>query len=205
MFVVGLTGGIGSGKSAVAERFAALGVPVIDTDEIARELTARDGPALPEIRARWGDAVFAESGQLDRAALRRRVFGDAAERAALEAILHPLIRQEVERRIALLDGKPGYALLVVPLLIETAAYRTVVQRVLAVDCPESIRIRRVQARSGLAREEVEAIVAAQASDATRRAAADDIVDNGGSPEALEVAVAKLHVHYLDLARTAPAL
>jgi len=205
MFVVGLTGGIGSGKSTVAERFAALGVPVIDTDEIARELTAQDGPALPEIRARWGAAVFAEPGQLDRTALRRRVFADAAERAALEAILHPLIRQEVERRIALLGGKPAYALLVVPLLIETAAYRAVVQRVLAVDCPESTRILRVQARSGLAREEVEAIVAAQANDAARRAAADDIVDNSGSPEALEAAVAKLHARYLDLARAAPAL
>ncbi|MCA1978397.1 MAG: dephospho-CoA kinase [Thiobacillus sp.] len=203
MFVVGLTGGIGSGKSAVAERFARLGVPVIDTDVIARELTAPGGVALPAIRARFGDGVFDPAGALDRAALRRRVFQDAGERATLESILHPLIRQEVERQIA--AASAPYCLLVVPLLVETGAYRDIVRRVLVVECPEATRVVRVMARSGLSREEVEAIVAAQASDAARRAAADDVIVNTGALDVLDGAVARLHARYLALAESAPRL
>lgn len=203
MFVVGLTGGIGSGKSAVAERFARLGVPVIDTDVIARDLTAPGGAALSAIRARFGDRVFAGAAELDRTALRRQVFGDPAARAALESILHPPIRQEVERQIAVVSAR--YVLVVVPLLVETGAYRDIVDRVLVVECPEAVRVARVMARSGLSRDEVGDIVAAQASDAERRAVADDTIANTGTPEALDPAVAALHECYLAHAESAAGL
>lgn len=199
MFIVGLTGGIGSGKSAVAECFARLGVPVVDTDVIARELTRAGGLALPAIRVHFGDAVIQADGGLDRAALRRIVFADPGARHALEAILHPRIRQQVARELAALAAP--YALVAVPLLIETGGWRDIVQRVLVVDCPEPIRIERVMARSGLTRAEVQAIMAAQADDATRRAAADDVLDNAGSLDALDAAVAQLHRRYLALAGT----
>lgn len=202
MFVVGLTGGIGSGKSAAAARFAERGVPVVDTDDIARDLTAPDGVALPAVAARFGPAVMRADGALDRAALRRIAFGDAAARADLEAILHPLIRLEAERRLA--AATAPYAVLVVPLLAETGAYRDRVQRVLTVECPEPVRIERVMARSGLTRNEVAAIVAAQASDAERRAAADDVLDNSGTPAALDAAIARLHTRYRALAGGGPA-
>jgi dephospho-CoA kinase len=197
MFVVGLTGGVGAGKSAVAGRFAERGVPIVDTDDIARDLTAPDGAALPAVAARFGPAVVRADGALDRAALRRIVFGDAAARADLEAILHPLIRLEAERRLDALAA--AYALLVVPLLVETGVCRERMQRVLTVECPEAVRIERVMARSGLTRNEVAAIVAAQAGDAARRAAADDVLDNSGTPAALDAAVARLHARYRALA------
>lgn len=197
MFVVGLTGGIGSGKSTIAERFARLGVSVIDTDVIARTLTAPGAPALAAIHAHFGDAVMQAGGELDRAALRRIVFHDPAARAALETILHPPIRREVERQLGEISGP--YALVVIPLLVETGAFREIVQRVLVVDCPEPIRVGRVMARSGLGPEEVRAIMATQASDATRLAAADDVIDNAGPVGALDAAVAELHARYLKLA------
>lgn len=197
MFVVGLTGGIGSGKSTVADAFAALGMPVIDTDVIARELTAQDGAALDAIRAAFGESVIQADGTLDRAALRRHVFTDAAARYQLEAILHPLIRQHVEQTLAQLTAH--YALLVIPLLVETGAYRDVLTRILVVDCPEETRIARVMARSGLARDEVMAILAAQATRAERLAVADDVILNTASPEDLRAAVASLHQRYLALA------
>ncbi len=197
MFVVGLTGGIGSGKSTVADAFAALGMPVIDTDVIARELTAQDGAALDAIRAAFGESVMQADGTLDRAALRRHVFTDAAARYQLEAILHPLIRQHVEQTLAQLTAH--YALLVIPLLVETGAYRDVLTRILVVDCPEETRIARVMARSGLARDEVMAILAAQATRAERLAVADDVILNTASPEDLRAAVASLHQRYLALA------
>ena len=197
MFVVGLTGGIGSGKSTVADAFAALGVPVIDTDIIARELTAQDGAALDAIRAAFGESVMQADGTLDRAALRRRVFTDVAARHQLEAILHPLIRQHVEQTLAQLTAR--YALLVIPLLVETGAYRDVLTRTLVVDCPEETRIARVMARSGLVRHEVMAILSAQATRAERLAAADDVILNTASPEDLRAAVASLHQRYLALA------
>ena len=197
MFVVGLTGGIGSGKSTVADAFAALGMPVIDTDVIARELTAQDGAALDAIRAAFGESVIQADGTLDRAALRRHVFTDAAARYQLEAILHPLIRQHVEQTLAQLTAH--YALLVIPLLVETGAYRDVLTRILVVDCPEETRIARVMARSGLARDEVMAILSAQATRAERLAVADDVILNTASPEDLRAAVASLHQRYLALA------
>lgn len=203
MFVVGLTGGIGAGKSAVSERFARLGVPVVDTDVIARELTVSGGEALPAIREAFGNSVFSRADELDRAALRQQVFADPAARARLEASLHPLIRRAAGQRLAALDAP--YALLVVPLLLETGAYADIVQRTLLVDCPESIRVERVMARSALTRAEVEAIVAAQVHDEARRAVADDKIDNTGGLDALDTAVAELHVRYLEWARAAGGL
>ena len=197
MFVVGLTGGIGAGKSAVSERFARLGVPVVDTDVIARELTVSGGEALPAIREAFGNSVFTRADELDRAALRQQVFADPAARARLEAILHPLIRRAAGQRLAALDAP--YALLVVPLLLETGAYAGIVRRTLLVDCPESIRVERVMARSALTRAEVEAIVAAQVHDEARRAVDDDKIDNTGGLDALDAAVAALHVRYLEWA------
>lgn len=197
MFTVGLTGGVGSGKSTVAALFAELGVPVIDTDVIARQLTAPGGPALPAIREAFGASVMQADGSLDRAALRRRVFADAATRRQLEAILHPRIRQEVGRALA--DLHASYALVVIPLLVETGAYGDVLNRVLVVDCPESLQIERVMTRSGLAREEAEAILAAQAGRQARLANADDVIDNATSMAGLQAAVAGLHARYQALA------
>ena len=197
MFTVGLTGGIGSGKSTVADCFAALGVPVIDTDVLARDLTAPGGGALDAIRAAFGDTVMQADGSLDRAALRRRVFADAGARRQLEAILHPRIRQAVELELAALAG--SYALVVIPLLVETGGYRDLLNRVLVVDCPEALQIARVVARSGLTPDEVKAILAAQASRAERLAAADDVIVNAASPESLPAQVATLHQHYQLLA------
>jgi dephospho-CoA kinase len=192
MFTVGLTGGIGSGKSTVADCFASHGVPVIDTDVIARELTS-GGEALAQIRAVFGDAVMQADGTLDRAVLRRRVFADSAARRQLEAILHPRIRQAVERTLATLTAP--YVLVVIPLLVETGGYRDLLDRVLVVDCPEDVQIARVMARSGLTRDEVTAVLAAQAGRAERLAVADDVIVNTASPEALSAEVATLHLRY----------
>jgi len=196
MFTVGLTGGIGSGKSTVADLFAAFGVPVIDTDVVARELTVPGGAALDAIRAAFGESVMQMDGTLDRAALRRRVFSDAAARHQLEAILHPRIRQVVVQTLATLTGP--YALIVIPLLVETSGYRDVLNRVLVVDCPEDLQVARVMARNGLAQGEVEAILAVQAGRTERLAAADDVILNAASPEALRTQVATLHRRYLAL-------
>jgi dephospho-CoA kinase len=201
MFTVGLTGGIGSGKSTVADCFAALGVPVIDTDVIARELTAPGGAALEAIRAAFGATVMQADGTLDRAVLRRRVFADSAARHQLEAILHPRIRQGVAQKLATLTAP--YALIVIPLLVETGDYRDVLNRVLVVDCPEAVQIARVMARSGLVHGEIKAILAAQAGRAERLAVADDIIVNTASLEALRAEVAALHQRYLALAAAAP--
>jgi len=201
MWVVGLTGGIGSGKSTVADSFAAHGVPVIDTDVIARELTGPGGAALEAIRTAFGEAVIQADGTLDRAALRRHVFSDSASRQRLEAILHPLIRQRAEQALATLTAP--YALIVIPLLVETGAYRDVLDRVLVVDCPEDQQIARVMARSGLTRDEVAAILAAQASRAERLAVADDVILNTAPPDALRSEVARLHQTYLALAASPP--
>jgi dephospho-CoA kinase len=197
MFAVGLTGGIGSGKTTVADLFAAEGVPVVDTDVIARQLTAPGGAALESIRANFGEAVMQADGRLDRAALRRNVFADADARHQLEAILHPLIRQRVEQALATLNAP--YALVVIPLLAETGGYRDRLNRVLVVDCPEALQIARVTARSGLAPDEVRAILAAQVGRAERLAIADDVITNTDSTEALQAEVKTLHRRYLALA------
>ena len=197
-YVVGLTGGIGSGKSTVAELFAALGAEVVDADAIARELTAPGGIALPALRAEFGADVLAADGALDRAQMRTLAFADPARKARLEAILHPLIRAECEARCAAAGDAP-YVLLVVPLLVESGAYAKTIDRLLVVDCPEELQILRVVARSGLAREDVLRIMAAQASRTQRLAAADDVLENVGAPSDLRVPVAQLHARYAHLA------
>lgn len=197
MFTVGLTGGIGSGKSTVADLFSTLGVPVIDTDAIARQLTAPGGEAIDDIRATFGAPLIQADGGLDRAAMRRLVFGDVGARSRLEAILHPRIREAVRRGLAAIEAP--YALVVIPLLVETGAYGDMLQRVLVIDCPEALQIERVMTRSGLAREEVEAMLAAQASRRARLATADDVIDNTASMTGLQAAVAGLHARYQALA------
>jgi dephospho-CoA kinase len=180
---VGLTGGIGSGKSAVADRLAALGAVVIDTDAISRELTAPGGGALGSLAAAFGPGAIAKDGGLDRAAMRQRVFADEGERRRLEGILHPLIRDECARRLERARGP--YALLVVPLFFESGAWAGRVDRVVVVDCPESVQVARTVARSGLAEAEVRAIMAAQWPRWRRLQAADEVIWNGGSLEALQ--------------------
>ncbi len=197
-WVVGLTGGIGSGKSAVADLFAAHGIAVVDTDAIAHELTAPGGAAMPAIRAGFGDGVATAGGALDRAAMRAIVFTDPAAKKRLEAILHPLIRTESERRIA--AASSPYVILMVPLLVESGSYRERVNRVAVVDCREATQIARVMGRNGLPRAEVERILAAQATRAERLAAADDVIDNDGEIAALPPRIERLHGEYLALAR-----
>ena len=196
-FIVGLTGGIGCGKSAAASLFGHMGATVVDTDAIAHDLTGPMGTAMPALKAAFGEAIAAADGSLDRPAMRRLAFSDPAARSRLEAILHPLIREESGRLCEAADGY--YVVLVVPLLLESTDYRQRVQRVLVVDCPEETQIRRVMARSGLHEEEVRRIMATQVSQSQRLAAADDVIENGGRLEDLQVQVEALHRRYLKLA------
>lgn len=193
-FVVGLTGGIGSGKSTVADLFVAAGAGLVDTDAIAHELTAPDGAAMPAIAAAFGAAVLTPTGALDRAAMRQRVFADAGARQQLEAILHPMIRQLSDARC--LAATTPYVVLAVPLLVESGTYRSRCDRIAVVDCPESLQIERVMARNGLAADQVRAIMAAQATRADRLAAADDVVLNDGGLTKLYEQVERLHLNYL---------
>ncbi|MCX8145044.1 MAG: dephospho-CoA kinase [Azovibrio sp.] len=197
-FVVGLTGGIGSGKSTVAEAFVALGAGLVDTDVLARQLTGPEGAAMPALIERFGPGICAADGSLDRAAMRARAFADPGVRRELEALLHPLIRARAEADIALL--RTPYVLLAIPLLAEVGRQAYRLDRVLLVDCPEALQRRRVMARSGLTGEMVDAIMAAQASRAARRAVADDVLDNSGARAELAVPVARLHDLYLRLAQ-----
>lgn len=195
MLIIGLTGGIGCGKSTVARQFEALGVPVIDTDLIAREVVEPGQPALADIAERFGRQILDASGRLDRAGLRQRVFADPTERRALEAILHPRIRAEALRRIAALQAP--YCILSVPLLIESG-WTELVDRVLLIDCPQELQIERAMARDGLPRRQIEAIMASQAERETRLRAADDIVRNDRDLDHLQRQVATLHQRYLAL-------
>jgi dephospho-CoA kinase len=199
--VVGLTGGIGSGKSAAAEEFARLGATVVDTDAIAHELTAPGGAAIPEVERIFGKEAIAASGAMDRARMREQVFADPAAKRALESLLHPLIREQSRRRIEAAQGP--YVVHVVPLLVESADYRKRVDRVLVIDCPEELQVARVRQRSALSDGEVRAIMATQATRADRLAAADDIIDNSGSLDALRRQVAALHQRYLEYSARAP--
>ena len=197
MLRVGLTGGIASGKSAVAEMFAAHGAPVVDTDSIAREVVAPGSPGLDDVRNAFGAQVLAPGGGLDRAKLRRLVFADPALRRKLEAVLHPLIRERT--LVKLREIRAPYAIVVVPLLVETA-FAAIVDRVLVVDCPRETQIRRVMERDAIERAAAEAILDAQADRAARLAAADDVIDNGGALAETRQRVAELHTQYLDAAR-----
>jgi len=195
-FRVGLTGGIASGKSLVADEFAALGVPVIDTDILARQVVEPGEPALAQIVERFGPDMLKVDGRLDRRRLREHVFTNPAEREALEAILHPVIR---ERSLAAADESTGpYQLLVVPLLAETDFHR-LVDRVLVVDCPESVQLERLLARDGEDRRQAARMIDAQLPREQRLAVADDVIDNSGSRATTRRQVARLHAHYLELA------
>jgi len=201
-FCVGLTGGIGCGKSTVAERFASLGAEVIDTDVIAHELTGPNGAAMAAIVAEFGVEMATQAGALDRVAMRARVFADPDARKKLEAILHPLIRAESMRRVRAVatSNFAPYALLVVPLLVENlAAYRPLLNRVAVVDCDEAQQLARTAARPGLDIKQAKAILAAQASPALRLQIADDLIDNRGDLDSLEQQIERLHAMYMQLA------
>ncbi|WP_322033935.1 dephospho-CoA kinase [Paraburkholderia sp. J76] len=199
MFAVGLTGGIGSGKSTVADCFAARGVTIVDTDLIAHRITAPHGVAMAQIAAEFGPEFIAADGSMDRARMRTLVFGDESARKRLEGITHPLIRAETERETREASGP--YVIVVVPLLVESGTWKTRVDRVLAVDCSVETQIARVMRRNGFTREQVLAIIARQATREARLAAADNVVvnDNGATLDTLARDVDALHQTYLELA------
>ncbi|MEO7742846.1 MAG: dephospho-CoA kinase [Usitatibacter sp.] len=196
--VIGLTGGIGSGKSTVAAIMERLGATIVDTDAIARGLTAAGGRAMERVGSEFGAAYVGADGSLDRVAMRALAFRDAAARARLEAILHPAIRAAADEALAPATG--AYAIVMVPLLYETRGYLDRVARVLVVDCPEAIQVERAATRSGLAPDEVRAVMAAQWPRWRRLQMADDVVWNGAGPAALEPQCARLHVLYAGMAR-----
>jgi dephospho-CoA kinase len=202
MMTVGLTGGIGSGKSTVAALFAARGVAIVDTDVIAHQLTAPHGAAMAQIAAQFGDDYVAPDASLDRARMRALVFSDDAARARLEAITHPLIRTETARLLAHAQAaNHPYAIVVVPLLAESGTqWKARVDRVLVVDCSMDTQIERVMRRNGLTRDEALAIIRRQASRSARLAIADDVIVNDNiSIETITHEVAALHQRYLALA------
>ena len=197
MLVVGLTGGIGSGKSTVAGLFAERGVPIIDTDELAREVVAPGTPGLQQLVDRFGNDILTADGQLDRAKLRERIFQDEAARRDVEAILHPRIEARVRDRLAALEAP--YALVVIPLLAETGGY-PFIEHVLVVDASRETQIRRVMERDGIDRAAVERILAAQADRQRRLALADDVIDGERPLPALRERVAQLDRRYREMAR-----
>ena len=197
MLVVGLTGGIGSGKSAVAGRFASYGVPLIDADSISRELVAPGNPALEEIVQYFGAEHLQPDGTLNRQRLRNTIFADPDARLQLQAILHPRIRQVIQQRLKELDS--AYCLVVIPLLVETGQ-RDLVDRVLVTECPTELRYQRLAARDGASRGQVDQILAAQSDAESRSEAADDIISNNGSWGHLYAQVDALHRQYLALAQ-----
>ena len=216
-FRIGLTGGIASGKSRAAEVFAQLGVPVIDSDVIAREVVAPGSAGLAAVRARFGDGVLSPDGSLDRRALRERVFADPAARRDLEAITHPLIRQKMAEDSARAGGP--YQVHVIPLLAEGARKAVAaaaagvaaptgrprgLDRILVIDCPEEVQVARVMARDRVDEVGARAVLAAQASRAERLSIADDVILNDRGPEALEAAVRALHGRYLGFAAAVAA-
>jgi dephospho-CoA kinase len=198
-FRVGLTGGIASGKSTAAKFFGALGVPIIDTDQLARDVVEPGQPPLELLVERFGPSILTPDGHLDRPALRTIAFSDAKARADLEALLHPAIGAAAEARSAEAGGI--YQILVIPLLVEKSL-GTQLDRVLVVDCEEELQIRRLQARDGSTLEEARAILNAQTSRTARLKAAHDIIKNDGDMSAVRDQVAALHTRYLELAEQA---
>ncbi|WDA24908.1 dephospho-CoA kinase [Aeromonas hydrophila] len=197
MYVVAITGGIGSGKTTVANQFAELGIEVVDADIIAREVVEPGTPALAAITAHFGSEVITPDGQLDRRRLRERVFTDPQAKGWLNALLHPLIRTEMQRQCA--AARSPYCLLVVPLLVENRL-TALANRVLVIDVDEATQIERTCRRDGVSREQAQAILAAQASRAKRLAAADDVLDNqNGTPEVIKSRILALHETYLAFA------
>lgn len=202
MFNIGLTGGIGSGKSRVADLLAEWGASVVDTDEIARALTAAGGAAMPAIKREFGPGALTPDGALNRDWMRERAFADPQVRLRLEALLHPVIGQETERQAAAARGP--YLVFVVPLLVESIArWRDRVDRICVVDCDPETQVARVRSRSGLTDSAIRRIMAAQAARASRLAVADDVINNDGatSPEQLRAQAKTLHDRWLALAAT----
>ena len=194
LYAVGLTGGIGCGKTTVANMFAELGASLVDTDEIAHALTAPGGAAMAELLAAFGSDFATAEGALDRARMRALVFSDATAKQRLEAILHPRIRDAALAAAAIATGP--YVIYVVPLLIESGTWRARVARVLAIDCPEEVQVARVMARNGLTEEQVRAIMANQVTRAQRLAAADDVITNDGHLDTLRPQITRIHAQYL---------
>ena len=197
-FCVGLTGGIGCGKSAATAIFAELGAAIVDTDVISRELTGPAGAAMQAISAAFGAVYVLRDGSLDRSRMRALVFSDPTQKRALEAILHPLIRRVSREQIA--AAQAPYVILVVPLLVETGAYRDLLDRVLVIDCDERLQVSRTMARSGLSESEVMNIMASQTTRSDRLSSADDIIVNDNGIDKLRSDVERLHQRYLHLAR-----
>ena len=202
-YVVGLTGGIGSGKSEVSRAFAALGVECADADEVAHAVTAVGAAGHGAVLAAFGAAAQRPDGSLDRAWLRATVFGDPAARLRLERILHPMILAQLDQQLCAWRG--AYGILSVPLLLESGNLLPRVKRILVVDCPEDVQVRRVMRRNAMPEAEVRAIMATQVSRADRLARADDIIDNGGPIENLAPQVLRLHRDYLARARLVPTV
>lgn len=192
--IIGLTGGIGCGKSTVANLFARYGAGIVDTDVISHQLTQRGGAAIPAIRAAFGDCYIAEDGAMNRNKMRALVFSDADARQRLEHILHPMILEQAEQQLQQLQAAP-YSILVVPLLSERSIFRRLVQRVLVVDCDERTQLARVLGRCNMSEGEVRAIIASQISRADRLRLADDVIHNDAGPDSLDGQVAALHQRY----------
>lgn len=195
MFVVGVTGGIGSGKTAATNAFAALGIEVVDADVVARQVVEPGTPALHKIATHFGDSILRADGTLDRAALRQIVFSDVNEKVWLEKLLHPLIAAETQRQ---LNGAAGpYVIFVSPLLTETAQ-KQFCDRIVVVDVPEALQLQRTMQRDNNDAEQVRRIIAAQADRKQRLALADDVIENAGTLAQLEQRVIELHQHHLTL-------
>jgi dephospho-CoA kinase len=201
---IGLTGGIASGKSTVEQRFVQLGVRVINADDSARAVVAPGHPGLAAVVERFGKQMLTAQGELDRPALRARIFADARERQALEAILHPLIRADMERCATLAEGP--YLVLSIPLLVEGKSRDgggARVDRILVVDIDEALQLERLMSRDSIGIEQARAIVASQASRAERLRVADDVLENSGTVPELRQAVDRLHTEYLRRAAALP--
>jgi dephospho-CoA kinase len=199
---IGLTGGIASGKSTVTQRFTELGVPVIDADVVSRAVVEPGTPGLAQVVERFGPKVLDTHGRLDRKALRAEIFDDSASRQALDAILHPLIRAEMEKQVA--AASAPYVVMAIPLLVEGGDPHRRVDRVLVVDADEALQLQRVQARDGSSQDQARAILAAQASREARLAAADDVISNTGTVAELRQAVDRLHEQYLQHSHSSPS-
>ena len=195
---IGLTGGIASGKSTVSQRFAELGVPVIDADVAARAVVEPGTPGLEQVVQRFGSGIVRPDGELDRSALRELIFNDPAARRDLDAILHPLIRAHMEQQAAAAAGP--YLIMAIPLLVEGGSSRERLDRILVVDVDEAVQLERVQARDGISIAQARAILGSQASRAARLEAADDVLQNGGTVAELRQAVDRLHERYLKQAQ-----
>lgn len=202
---IGLTGGIGSGKSTVAAVLQKLGAAIVDADVIARELTAPGGPAIEALRREFGPQAIDAAGGLDRAWMRAQAFGDPAVRKRLEAIVHPQVRAETEHRADILAASAPYVVLVIPLLVESGNWQKRVHRVLVIDCSEPVQLARVLQRPGIDAGTARAILAAQSSRATRLAAADDVLFNEAPFELVERRATQLHALYVHLATNATPL